>query len=64
MTKYGYVCRTDFVHEFGEILACIPIYPSLEELKKHRKCVSVCGWVKVKLEMEEEVLGDEELYDL
>jgi len=64
MTKYGYVCRTDFVHEFGEDGGSMPVYPSLEELKKHRKCIAVCGWVKVRLEMEEEVLGDEGVYDL
>jgi hypothetical protein len=51
--KYGYMCQTDWDWELGEALGGSTIYPSVEDLKDHRKCVSSCGIVKVKIELEE-----------
>ena len=53
--KYGYMCKTDWDYELGEALGGNSIYPSIEDLKKRRKCVSSCGIVKVRVELEEVV---------
>lgn len=50
MTKYAYMCRTDFIWEFPEGSSMVEIYSSLEELKKQRKCIDDCGYVVVKIE--------------
>lgn len=52
-TKYGYMCKVDFDFELGEVSSGNLIFPSVEDLKKNMKCVSSCGIVKVKVELEE-----------
>lgn len=58
-TREGYMCATDFDFELGVNMTgpdTYPkIYPSLEEIKRHRKCVEECGIVKVKIEFMETV---------
>jgi len=53
--KYGYMCTTDFNWEVGEALGGTTIYPSVEDLKHHRKCVEKCGVVKVEVKLVEVV---------
>jgi hypothetical protein len=60
---YGYMCKVDFECEIG--LACDGnhIYPSIEDLKEYRKCVSQCGIVKVAV-VAVEVVQEEDYSDL
>jgi hypothetical protein len=61
--RYGYMCKVDFDWELGEALGGTAIYPSVEDLKAERKCVSSCGIVKVKIELEEVVDAGERWKD-
>ncbi len=54
--KYLYTCGTDWQHEIGEapdIEGSIPLYSSVEDLKKARQCWKSCGIVKLKVEIVE-----------
>lgn len=58
MSKYGYMCYTDYRHEIGEAPNGIDVYRSIEDLTNNRKCVSECGIVKVKIELEKVLVSD------
>lgn len=47
--KIGYMCRTDYEYELGEAVGGCEVYPTIEDLKNHRKCWSDCGIVKVEI---------------
>jgi hypothetical protein len=51
------MCKVDFECELEEDNKGTKIYPSVESLKKDRKCVEQCGIVKVKVELVEVVQG-------
>jgi hypothetical protein len=51
----GFMCQTDWEHELGAAVGGNVVYPSAEDLKKHRKCVKQCGIVKVKVYFAESV---------
>lgn len=57
--RYGYMDKTDFEHEVGEALGGNKIYPCIADLIKHEKCASSCGIVRVKIELEEVLLGSD-----
>lgn len=42
-----YMCMTDFDTEMGH--SEVEMYPSVEQLKKERECVSECGIVEVNV---------------
>ena len=43
----GYMCMTDFECELGMACGGNVVYPSVEDIKRNRKCVESCGIVKV-----------------
>ena len=55
LSRVGYMCKTDFTWELGAALDGNTVYPSVEDLKKNRKCWEECGIVKVKILLEEVV---------
>ncbi len=50
-TIKGYMCGVDWQHELGEAMGGNVVYPSVDDLKKHRKCVKNCGIVEVKVQL-------------
>lgn len=51
--KKLYCCGVDWQHEIGDasdIEGSMPLYSSVEELKKDRKCWKSCGIVELKVE--------------
>lgn len=49
-----YACGVDWQHEIGEasdINGNIPLYYSIEKLKKERPCTKQCGVVEVNLSL-------------
>jgi hypothetical protein len=48
-----YMCGVDWRHELGEAAGGTPMYGSLADLVKHRKCVSECGVVRLRVTAEE-----------
>ena len=48
--KVYYMCKTDFEYELGYALGGNRVYPSIENLKECRPCVTSCGIVAVKIE--------------
>jgi len=67
---YGYMCMTDFECEIGMACGGNIVYPSLEDIKKERKCLDQCGIVKVavvavEIIQEQDYSGlDDDLKDL
>jgi len=57
----GYMCKTDYEVELGGRSGGNVVYPSISDLKEHRKCVEECGIVKVAVSLVEVV--QEENYD-
>lgn len=56
MSKIAYACGVDWQHEIGEapdLEGKMPLYSSIEELKKEKTCWKACGIVKLKVELEE-----------
>lgn len=51
----GYMCKTDFDYELGNAVGGTTIYPSENDLRRHRKCVDGCGIVKVEVRLVEVV---------
>lgn len=52
MIKTFYACAVDWRHEMGEALdleGCMPLYSTVEKLKKSRTCWTECGIVKLNL---------------
>ncbi len=47
--KIGYMCKTDYEYELENASGGAEIYSSVNDLKKHRKCWSDCGIVKVEI---------------
>lgn len=60
MIKYGYMDKVDFEHELEEVCSGVKIYPTVEDLKRNKKCVEQCGIVKVKIEIVKEEKIDNE----
>ncbi len=52
-TKYAYMCKVDYDYHIGEDYNPVKMYCNLDSIKHHRKCVSQCGIVKIKIELEE-----------
>lgn len=47
-----YMCQTDWLHEIGEapdLEGRMPIYSSIEDLKKEKTCWDECGIVEIEL---------------
>lgn len=53
--KIGYMDKTDFDHELGNALGGNEIYRSIEDLKRHKRCATECGIVKVEVTLLEVV---------
>ena len=49
--RIGYMCKVDFDFELGEALGGNEIFPSVEDLKEHRKCTDECGVVEVEVRL-------------
>lgn len=45
----GYMCKVDFECELGEYHGGNLVYPSIEDIKHHRKCTEQCGIVEVEV---------------
>lgn len=58
-SRYGYMCKTDFDYELGEALGGNTVYASITDLCESRKCVTHCGIVKVKIELEQTLVDDD-----
>jgi hypothetical protein len=43
----GYMCRTDWECEMGLASEGNSVFPSVDSLKQHRRCVDDCGIVEV-----------------
>jgi hypothetical protein len=58
----GYMCKVDFDHELGHSMGGSTVYPSVKDLKKHRKCVTgndaPCGIVEVEVRVRRIVRDD------
>jgi len=48
--KTGYMCITDFEEELEFASGGVPVYSSIEDIKKERKCVEECGIIMVRVE--------------
>lgn len=48
---------TDYLHELESALGGNKIYPSIEDLMENEKCISTCGAVRVKIVLEEVLIG-------
>ncbi len=48
-SRFGYMCRVDFLHELESASGGIYVYKNINDVKKHRKCTNECGIVKVKI---------------
>ncbi len=46
-STHGYMCMTDYDYELGVAKGGNVVYPSVEDIKENRSCVSECGIVKV-----------------
>lgn len=46
---HGYMCLVDFECELGAARGGNTVYPSIEDCRRHRKCVASCGIVKVAI---------------
>lgn len=57
--EYGYMDKTDFEHEVGAALGGNRIFPSIADLVANKKCVTSCGIVRVKVELDEVLLGSD-----
>ena len=55
------MCKVDFECELGAAMGGNLVFPSIEDCRKHRKCVDQCGIVKVRVSGVEVV--QEENYD-
>lgn len=55
----GYMCGVDWQHELGEASGGNTIYPSIEDLKRHRQCWKQCGIVAVTVEEQAWVEGQD-----
>ncbi len=62
-TAIGYMDKIDFECEVGLADGGNVVYPSIENLKKNKKCVSQCGIVKVEVKLIE-VVEEGTLFDL
>lgn len=60
---YGYMCMVDFECELGMASDGNKVYPSLEDLKEYRSCVSQCGIVKVAV-VAVEIVQEQDYSDL
>jgi hypothetical protein len=47
----GYMCLTDYWHELGEAPHGNKVYPSLDDIRCERKCVSSCGIAEVEVRL-------------
>jgi hypothetical protein len=45
----GYMCLTDWEHEFPHVCSGTLIYPTVEALKSSRGCTDECGIVEVAM---------------
>lgn len=45
----GYMCKVDWECELGAAMGGNHVYPSVEDLKRHRSCVEQCGIVEVRV---------------
>lgn len=52
-TRTGYMCAVDFRWHIGEDKHPSPIYASVEDLKRQRKCWKTCGIVEVEVKLVE-----------
>ena len=57
VVRYAYMDKVDFDHEVGCALGGNKVYPSLKDLLENEKCVHECGIVKVKIVLEEVIMG-------
>lgn len=55
----GYMCGTDFQHELGIASDGNKIYPSVENLKQHKKCWEECGIVEVKVTLNKVIVEED-----
>lgn len=45
----GYMCLTDWEFEIGNASGGNRVYPSIEDIKRSRKCVAGCGIMEVRV---------------
>lgn len=60
-SKIMYACQTDWRYEMGEapdLEGSMPLYSSVEELKKQRTCWDECGIVEVEITLKKVVLEE------
>jgi hypothetical protein len=50
-----FMCKVDYEHHLEGDSHGTRVFSDIEDLKTHRKCVSQCGIVKVKIELVEVV---------
>ncbi len=53
---YGYICATDWSHEFGGASCSHKIYANLADLFKDDHCAVRCGIMRVKIETDKLIL--------
>lgn len=56
--KFAYMCKTDFDFELGEALGGTRVYLSIKDLLYNRKCTNQCGYVKVRIILEDIIKED------
>jgi hypothetical protein len=58
-SKFGYMCRTNFLHELGEAPGGVEVYASVKDTLNHCFCAKSCGIAKLEIFYQEDVLdGD------
>jgi len=49
-SKTVYICGTDWQHEIGNVKSLsLPVYTTVEEMKKNCKCWDECGIIEVEM---------------
>jgi hypothetical protein len=49
--RIGYMDKVDFEFKLGEALGGNMVFPSIKDLKEHRKCSDECGIVEVEVRL-------------
>jgi len=57
----GYMDMTDFEFELGMAQSGNVVYPSVEDVLRHRKCASECGIVEVEVKFRRVVMEPKDI---
>ena len=59
----GYMCLTDWEYEIGSASGGALVHPSIDDLKRKRKCATSCGIIEVRVTASRVVQDPEQTLD-